>query len=136
MLARNSIAETSIQRAFVEACNNPLSPDFLRSDYARTICELEAAVSIDRIHYCFFETLLDADRGQDERLALADFLDIPDFKANIEEKIHGTQKNLALPKDFQTMAGTSLDHVYKFVRKRFGNRVPSGWLAEGKFTYL
>ncbi|WP_371158405.1 hypothetical protein [Jannaschia sp. 2305UL9-9] len=112
---------------FDSICRTPLDINFLRSDYRRTIQELEAAVPAARISYCFFETLLDPAQGQDARADLARFLDIPASALNAEQKVHATASTVPLPADSRSAARRALDPVYVALAEKFGDRIPTVW---------
>jgi hypothetical protein len=125
---RAALPQAEFVRAFEEACRSPLHPDRLRSDYARTLDELEAAVPADRIHSCFFETLLDPAAGAEDRSDLAAFIGLPDLRLDPGEKIHARAGKAELPGAARDLARAMLKDVYDAVRARFGARVPSSWL--------
>lgn len=52
-----------LERRFEAICTAHADPNFLRLDYPKTMAELEAAVPSERIHYAFFEALVDWEHG-------------------------------------------------------------------------
>jgi hypothetical protein len=113
------------RRYFHSALKDPCHPDLLRSNYRRTITELEAAVPKDRIHYVFFESLFGDETAEVD--ALADFLDLPSAAFDVGEQVHaGVSQGGPDPEDIK-IAARSLMPVYDFVSDRFGSRVPKSW---------
>src|SRR5690606_12763205 len=81
---------------FAKALEEPDSRHFQRSDYRRTMQELEAAVPIERILYLFYESLFSAQNGQ----RVADFLGIPSIEWQGAHKVHvGVPAGIGLPED-------------------------------------
>ncbi len=126
--ALGRVPEESLTRAFAEACETPFHPDLRLSNYAQTITELEAAVPPERIHYAFFETLIDPEAGNTERQDLAGFLDLEGLVLHAEERVHGTRGGMPLSDEQKRMAWQALAPCYSFLRARFGDRVPASWL--------
>ncbi len=98
-------------------------PNYLvRSDYQRTITELENAVPTSNILYLFYEDLF-----QDDSIRrLTDFLGIDFKKANYESFVHKGDA-LDMPAEWRDEMRRKLAHVYKFVAEKFGNEVPRSW---------
>lgn len=95
-----------------------------RSDYARTITELEAAVPQGQILYLFYEELF-----SDERLhELCNFLGLDFVPGHYDEKVFAGMVADA-PEAWLTSARQRLAPVYEFVSQRFGARVPQSWLG-------
>ena len=93
-----------------------------RSDYARTITELEAAVPGDRILYLFYEDLF-----SDASVArLCDFLGIDFRPGAYGERVYEGMQATA-PEAWRRAARDRLAPVYDFVTDRFGAAVPSAW---------
>nr|WP_249139059.1 sulfotransferase [Actibacterium sp. MT2.3-13A] len=98
-------------------------PRFLgRSDYARTITELEAAVPREQILYLFYEELFsDASLRR-----LCDFLGLGFVPGTYDEKVFAGISAEA-PRDWLLAARAKLAPVYDFVTARFGDAVPAAW---------
>lgn len=93
-----------------------------RSNYARTIAELEAAIPADRILYLFYETLF-----TDESIKkFCEFVDIPvlpaDFSAGSNVGV-----SMKIPPRIEIELREGLLEQYAFVREKFGEAVPKSW---------
>ncbi|MFQ5437306.1 MAG: sulfotransferase [Paracoccaceae bacterium] len=95
---------------------------FGRSDYRRTINEMEAAVSPARIHYMFYETMF----SDAEISVLTDFLGIEFVPADHDRVVHGGRR-LEMPEDWRNEMQQHFCDVYDFVAQKFGDRVPVSW---------
>lgn len=93
-----------------------------RSDYLRTMAELEAVIPAERILYVFFEDLFDGEATQQ----VCDFLGIAHLPANSAERVN-EGVSLPIPKDIETLFRLILDAQYSGIRARFGPRVPTRW---------
>ena len=126
-IKKGGLTEEALIRRFEAVCRTPLDKNFLRSDYQRTILELEAVVPSTCIHYCFFETLLDPLRGESDRAQLAHFLGIPASYLDAREKVHTTENTFQLPPKNQATARKALDSIYAPLSERFGDQIPETW---------
>jgi hypothetical protein len=126
-LRRGGLSEAGLARLALQALHNMDDPDVRRSDYMRTITELEAAVPAERIHYGFFETLLDPEQGGAARAALAAFLSLPDGILNPAEQVHAGARGDDMPEDVRALAQHVLRPVHEGVAARFGDAVPAVW---------
>lgn len=101
-----------------------------RSDYKRTIENLEAVVPAEQIHYAFFEDLTATETIQGELRRLERFLglstlparaalDFVNKPANVSPKNEMNAENRRLLRE-------ALDPVYAFVAQKFG-QVPASW---------
>ncbi len=93
-----------------------------RSDYLRTIRELEAAVPRDRISYVFYEDLF-MGSGTDQICA---FLGVPHIPPEPDHRVNEGRK-IPIPEDLRDLMRGSLDTQYRGIRDRFGDAVPVGW---------
>ena len=110
--------------AFENAIDDPYNTDLRRSDYARTITALDAAVPADKVLYLFYETLFTP-----ETLArICDFLGIEPFEAAFSERTHEGVRypEKPTPEAF-ARARAMLAPSYDFVFSRFGDEVPAAW---------
>ena len=126
---QGALPQAEFERAFREACQSPLHPDRLRSDYPRTLTELEAAVPPACIHYCFFETLFDKTNGAAVRQGLAAFVGLPDARLDADERIHSRAGKAEMSAAARELGRKMLHDVYDAIRSRFGADVPSSWLG-------
>lgn len=111
-------------RAFDDALADPMNADLRRSDYARTITELEAAVPADRILYLFYESLF----APEQIARVSEFLGIAPFPADFAERTHEGVKYDARPDPEQMQAArAALAPTYDLVFERFGAAVPEAW---------
>ena len=95
-----------------------------RTDYKRTILELEKVVSPDRIKYFFFENLFTAEAA----LQLTDFIGVKSWPATFDKVVNPGEKMPMDPKHFEA-ALQKFRHVYEFVFERFGDLTPARWRA-------
>lgn len=126
--AQGLVTDQDLDRRFEAICAVPADPNFLRSDYPGTMAELEAAVPSERIHYAFFETLVDPDRGEVERGRLAEFLGVPASWLNPRNKVHSTRNAHRISPESRAMARQSMAGIYAALHGRFGDRLPEAWL--------
>ena len=97
---------------------------FQRSDYARTIRELEAAVPRERIAYFFYETLFE----EAEMARLAGFLGIAPIRADLAARVNpGADGSVAPDPDLAAVARARFASAYAFAAERFGRTLPAGW---------
>lgn len=110
--------------AFAAAIEDPFNSDLRRSDCARTITELDAAVPADRILYLFYETLFQEETIQ----RIAAFLGIAPFAADFAERTHEgvTYEERPSPEQM-ARARAALAPSYDLVFERFGDAVPDKW---------
>ncbi|WP_137699940.1 sulfotransferase [Marimonas lutisalis] len=96
----------------------------LRSDYARTIGELERVAPRENIHYEFFETLFTSDAIA----RVCRFLGVAPVEAAFEEKSReGTP--VRLPEDCAAGFLRRLAGQYEFCAEKFGGALPERWQA-------
>jgi len=115
----------AVAARFAAAVDAPDDPDMARSDYARTIAALEAAVSESRRLYLFHETLF----SQASYDRVTDFLGIARGRARPGREVNRSRTVDARP-DAAALrrARERLAPVYGFVRERFGTEVPATWM--------
>ncbi|SFD05601.1 sulfotransferase [Tropicimonas isoalkanivorans] len=95
-----------------------------RAYYVRTLENLEAAVSQEKIHYEFFEHLFRTESIE----RLFGFLGVDPVETDASRKRNqGISTGAPISEAFRELAVEELDHVYRFVRDRFGDRVPERW---------
>lgn len=136
-IRKGLVSEADLKRKYRLALADPLDPDRLRSDYARTISELEAAVPAERVRYVFFERLFAGDAEELEGLAA--FLGVDPGAFAVDEVVHGGRRGdgdedggqagrggAPGPEDLDAGA-EALAPVYRFVRSRFPDRIPESW---------
>lgn len=112
--------------AFENALDDLFNTDLRRSDYARTITELDAAVPADRILYLFYETLFQAETLE----RICSFLGIDPFPAAFSERTHaGVQYEEKPSPEMMSRARQVLAPSYDLVFERFGEAVPESWRA-------
>ena len=126
-LALGRLNNDWMRRSFFSALADPLHPDFLRSDYRRTITELDAAVPPERIHYTFFETLFQ--NGSSDIGSLSNFLDLAEDRLDIGHRVHASASSDGPESRDILLAYRVLEPVYDYIRSRFGSRVPEGWYS-------
>lgn len=96
---------------------------YLRTDYQRTILELEKVVPSEHIQYFFFETLF----TQDAMDVLASFLGVRPWPADPEMVANRGRNDFPLRPDHVAAALSKFRHVYEFVFDRFGDATPARW---------
>jgi hypothetical protein len=93
-----------------------------RTDYRRTILELEKVVAPDRIKYFFYETLF-TPAAVDE---LTSFIGVKPWPAKFDSVVNPGDK-LPLRPEHGAAAFRKFAHVYDFVFQRFGDLTPDRW---------
>ncbi|WP_108259076.1 sulfotransferase [Mangrovicoccus ximenensis] len=124
ILARNSGAdfEAAAHKALKHYLGNYQAADLPRSNYRRTITELEAAVPRERIQYLFYEKLF----TEDTVGMFCDFAGIDHMPADFGRRSNeGT--GLDMPESVREMLGSALKVQYDFIRERFGSDAPESW---------
>ncbi|WP_172330749.1 sulfotransferase [Mangrovicoccus sp. HB161399] len=124
ILNRNDGAdfEKAAHRALKHYLGNYQAATLPRSNYMRTIAELEAAVPRDRIQYLFYETLFTDDAVR----KFCDFAGIDFVPADFGHRSNeGT--GLDMPGSVRKLLGEGLQVQYDFIRDRFGSEVPAAW---------
>lgn len=111
-------------RAFRLALEDPLDADRLRSDYARSLGELGAAVPPGRLLCLFYETLFTPATAA----RLGGFLGLPDFRPDPDEVLlRGAEDWEAPGPEDRARAARALAPAYAAVLARFGEEVPARW---------
>lgn len=119
-------SDPDIDTAFRRHIDDPEGGPFLRSDYRRTIRELEAAVPRERIAYFFYETLFQ----EAEMARLAAFLGIAPIRADLARRVNPSAEPGSLPNpDLHAMARARLAPVYAFAAEKFAGALPAAWHA-------
>lgn len=93
-----------------------------RSDYVRTITELEAAVPRDRVLYLFYEDLFRAESVE----ALCRFLGIPPLRPDFD-RVSRAAPVFALDPGRLDALRERLAEQYEFMAARFGADLPAAW---------
>jgi len=94
----------------------------LRTDYKRTILELEKLVPPDRIKYLFYENLFTT-QAIDE---LTSFIGVKPWPAKFEQVVNPGDR-LPIRPEHHIAALQKFRHVYEFVAERFGDATPERW---------
>ncbi|MCC1494828.1 sulfotransferase [Cognatishimia sp. F0-27] len=93
-----------------------------RVNYRRTMIELEAAVPAERIKYVFFEDLFSGAATRE----ICDFLGIAHRQPEGGRRVN-EGKPVPMPEEIRAAFRDAFDPQYRFVRERFGDRVPEKW---------
>ena len=97
----------------------------LRTDYKRTITELESIVPKEKIFYYFYEDLF-GETGDEVLRSLTEFLDLkyiaPDFSKSVN-----VSKRVEMPPEMRKMTQKEFEEVINFVKEKF-RRVPENWI--------
>ena len=112
-----------IDAYFRMALDNDEHFDRARSDYARTITELEQSIQPQRILYVFFEELFKKQTVN----AIFDFIGVARREPALDKHPNANRLGLKLEPKARAAAKERLAGVYEFVRARFGERVPEAW---------
>ena len=118
---REDFADVAARRLAAELDQMSRNPVH-RSNYRRTISELEAAVPVENVFYGFYEDLF----TEDTTRAIADFLGIAHTAADFGKAVNASQ-SLAMPQELRRRALAQLQEQYEFAFDRFGARVPQKW---------
>ncbi len=101
---------------------------YMRSDYPRTIEELEKAVPQEDILYLFYEDLF----TEESISRLTDFLGIDYIPFSNERVNSGTGEGA--PLEWKRLAREELATVYDFVNAKFSAEVPAYWNDETRYV--
>ncbi|MDB5972519.1 MAG: hypothetical protein JWQ90_4969 [Hydrocarboniphaga sp.] len=102
---------------------------FFRSDYKRTIEELEKVAKPEQIKYVFYENLF-----TDETAAqITSFIGVTPLPAKFDQIVNPGAK-IPLAADKLTAAYGTFRHIYDFVFEKFGKSVPASWHATVKLA--
>lgn len=113
---------SGLERLFLEACDNPHDPDFLRSRYDETLMGLDQSGAATCT--MFFETLF----SQDSLQQVADFVGVDSLPGRFGSvKNAGAKTSARLSDRARAHARGVLAPTYDFVADRFGDRVPDAW---------
>ncbi|HEU0221992.1 MAG TPA: sulfotransferase, partial [Paracoccaceae bacterium] len=104
--------------------NRRLTRHAHRSNYVRTIEELEAAVPPENILYLFYETLFRPESLE----ALARFLGIRPIAADFDSRSN-SGRSLPLGRAEAARLYAGLADIYAFAARRFGPALPERWRA-------
>ena len=117
-------SDADLEAAFRAWLDDRESAAFRRSDYERTIRELEAAVPAERIAYFFYETLFDGA----EIARLAAFLGIGPIRADLGARVNPGSDAGAVPDPaLSALAAARFASAYAFAAERFGQALPAAW---------
>lgn len=105
---------------FLDSLN--LDEYYLRTDYKRTIVELEKLISPDRIKYLFYEDLFTTQAMEE----LTSFIGVKPWPAKFEQVVNPGEK-LPIKPEHHIAALKKFRHVYDFVFERFGDATPERW---------
>ena len=94
----------------------------MRSDYRRTIGELEKSVPAERVKYLFFESMFTPETITD----LNQFLGIADVPANFGDKSNEGDPGTLDP-EMGRAAYREYRFVYEYVAEKFGEQMPRRW---------
>ncbi len=94
-----------------------------RTDYRRTVCDLDSAFPSEDILYLFYEDLF----GDEALSRLCGFADVDFRPGDIGEAKNQTELKSELADDARIAFGAVLAPQYEFCRQRFGNAVPARW---------
>jgi len=94
-----------------------------RCDYKAALQNLDSVFDPDQIFVGFYEDMFTGDM----LAQLYRFLDIPEISADTQKRANTTKPSL-LPEDIAEYFAENLMEQYDYIRDRFGNRVPEGWL--------
>ena len=123
---RNSSQHVEFEEAMQRLLNCHRQPGVkLRTQYDRTITELERVFPADEIHYGFYENLFKPEYFH----ALIKFLGIeiptPNFEQSVNASPKGEIQN-AEPNIAAEIVST-YSSVYYFIRERFGDQIADLW---------
>ena len=120
-------AAPDVAAAFRDRLARTEGGPFRRSDYRRTILELEAAVPRERIAYFFYESLFD----RSEIARLMEFVGVSPSPADLGRRVNaGTGPDAGPDPASAALARERLAPVYAFAAERFGSALPDAWRAE------
>lgn len=112
---------------FDKALRKPGGKSTRRSNYHRTIEELESAISADRILYFFYETMTSPETGPAEIRRLEDALGLKpvDLAQQLFKRPVNASPPATLGRELEAAAIDVFRPVYDFVEQRFGRQ--PGW---------
>ncbi len=109
--------------------------DFLlRTDYKRTITELEKVVSKENIFYYFYEDLF-GDKGGEIVQSLCNFLEIDYKEADFEKNIN-VSTPLSLDPELMRKALIHFQDIIDFIDDHFQGNIPNSWKSISEGSYL
>jgi hypothetical protein len=115
--------DRDLKLALDRALGPDTARDYARSNYARTIQELEQAVSLENIHYIFFEELFTKATID----ALYDFVRVARAEVKSDRAVNASRRGGKLDPESRARCRERLAPVYEFIAERFGDRVPEAW---------
>ena len=125
-LPRYALKTPVVERALIEAIEEPHHPDYRMSKYELTIINMESVIESDRIMYLFYEGMF-----CDETLeSVGEFLglDTPlSGLGQVENK--GVEIESGISPELISRARDALSETYDFVLGKFGASVPKKWLV-------
>ena len=135
-IARSGVATDARQKVFddqiaadLEAGTKSVAARLSR--YDMTMAELEAVVSVDQIHYAFFEDLFD----QREVDRICDFLEVRRHPSQPQEKVNGgTIEGFMVSEDQRRRVAHLLAPCYRMIRERFADKVPQKWSVSERLS--
>lgn len=100
---------------------------FYRSDYKRTIEELEKVARPEQIKYVFYENLF----TDETAAAITSFIGVAPWPAKFDQIVNPGAK-IPLAADKMAAAYEAYRHIYDFIFDKFGDAVPASWHATVK----
>jgi Sulfotransferase family len=119
-MVERKVGQPGRRMDFTEALSHRLLVP--RTDYKRTIEELEKAVPKERIHYLFYEDMFTPEAMKE----VTAFLGVKEWPAKFAEKSN-TGPEVAIDPDHAKAAFQRFRYVYDFVADRFDGRLPQHW---------
>jgi hypothetical protein len=108
--------------AFAATCLS--KPKFAtRCDYKSALEKIDAVFDPDQVFIGFYEDIFDGDLLD----RLYTFLDIEPIAAQTEKRANQSP-TAHLPEEVANYFATELAPQYEYIRERFGDAVPDGWL--------
>jgi len=105
-----------------ELVDNPLHPMLTRSDYIRTLENVEKVVPRDKFLNIFYEEMFSSHTCK----KISDFLDIPYLEPSFNSAINKGE-DLALDDNTYNKLYSILEPQYIYLRDRLGSSIPAEW---------
>jgi hypothetical protein len=100
-----------------------------RTDYRKTIQELESVFQAEDICYAFYEHLFSENKHARTLKTITAFIDVEYREATFKKAVNQSIA-LDLPKEKTPLLRDAFSPIYNFVEDRFGTAVPENWLTD------
>lgn len=121
--SEKNVSRSISEMKFVELLDN--DDYFFRTDYKRTIENLESKIPAENIIYLFYENLFEPETLK----RLSEALGIEYADANFSNKVNASKHVSQPDRKFQA-AYDRFSPIYRYIHDKFDDEIPEAWLSD------